>query len=76
MRLVIQSFAYTFATKKGVVKIKSLQNPFSMNTELLVMDSNEVHAVCFILINFVSVLVVLKAETAFSVLLLLRMILM
>ena len=50
------------------MKIKSLPSPFPMNNKLSVVGSNLIHSVCFILVNFVSVLVVLRAETAFSVL--------
>ena len=42
-----------------------------MNTELSAegnVGNNKVHTVCVLLVNFVNVLVVLKAETAFSVL--------
>ena len=39
-----------------------------MNTELSVVGSKVINTVCFIFVNFDSVLIVLKAETAFSVL--------
>ena len=52
----------------GIVKTKSLTHLFPMNTELSVVGSKVINTVCFIFVNFDSVLVVLKAETAFSVL--------
>ena len=39
-----------------------------MNTELSVVGSKVINAVCFIFVNLDSVLFVLNAETAFSVL--------
>ena len=50
------------------MKFKSLPHPSSINNELSFVRSNEIWTVCFILFSPFNVLVVLKAETAFSVL--------
>ena len=39
-----------------------------MNTKLSVVGSKVINTVCFMFVNFDSALIVLKAETAFSVL--------